>query len=181
MQSTPTLAILAALLLVSACVPEPLEGLEDAGDNTNGDPMNNDMGTVNSNTTTGSNGGTGSFDTEFVAVSQILTSNCASTSGCHDAGNMPFATSAFQITGGSNAEPGAVQSAIDGVSANTSPNMLIAPNSAAMSEIYIRITKESDDPQLMGQGAFGAAADPLPADQITTIESWINNGANYMQ
>lgn len=165
-------------LVGTGCVPEPLTGLDDAGGGNNMNSMNADTG-MNSNTTNGMSNGGGGFSTEFVSVAEILRTNCA-LSGCHDAA-MPFPNQSFEITGGMNAQPADVQSGIEGVTAMASPNMLIAPGSAAMSEIYIRITKPSGDAMLMGQGAYGAAATPLPMDQITTIETWINNGATYMQ
>ncbi len=175
-------AALGVMALVGAgCVPEPLEGLDDAGGGNNSNSMNTDAG--NNNTMTGDSGGNngGGFNTDFVAVSAILTSNCTNAAGCHDAGNSPIGTSSFTINGGMNAGPADVQAALDGVTAMSSPNMLISPSSPAMSEIFIRITKDASDPLLMGQGAFGAAATPLDQPDIDAIDAWITAGAPYMQ
>lgn len=162
------------------CVPDPLEGF----DNSDAAPSNNQNNVTtgdagNNNTSTGDammmNGG--SFTQEFIAVSEILNTNCV-IAACH--GNPPGAAQTFQVPVNepTHAE---LQTALSTTTPAPSGMRLITPNQPTMSEVYVRITLPAGDPQLMGAGTYGAAATPLSMTQIQTIEDWISNGAQYTQ
>lgn len=168
-----TISLTVVAMGAAACVPDPLEGFDDMGLTPNSN-MNGDMGPVG-DMPPGNNGG--GFNTEFVAVHAVITQNCL-LAGCHGMGS----GAVFTVITGQQATPGELQSALETIiPAPGTGNRLIVARSPAMSEIYLRITKPAGDLGLMGQQTYGAMAVPLSPEQISTIETWITNGAIYTQ
>jgi hypothetical protein len=79
----------------------------------------------------------------------------------------------FNIPTGESATASEVEAALSITSPTNTGNPLVTPGVPAMSEIYLRITKQADDEQLMPPTGALTMAD------IMTIETWISDGANY--
>lgn len=169
-----TICLIATSLASAACVPDKLEGFDDAGTTTTPNSSTTDMGTTPTDMTTM----TGNFNPEFLAVTAIIRPNCL-LGGCH--GQPPGAAQVFLVGTGTNATDAEIQTILSTSIPGPSGNRMIAAGSPDTSEIYVRVSKTAGDPLLMGAGTYGAAATPLSPAQIETIRAWIANGAIYTQ
>lgn len=169
-----TICLFATSLATAACVPDPLEGFDDMGTTTPTNSTTTDMGGTPTDMPTM----TGSFNPEFLAVTAILRPNCL-LGGCH--GQPPGAAQVFIVGTGTNATDAEIQTILSSSIPGPSGNRMIAAGSPDTSEIYVRVSKPAGDPLLMGAGTYGAAGTPLTPAQVTTIQTWIANGAIYTQ
>ncbi len=164
-------ALLVALVAGLGCLPGPTREFSDIGVGGN-----QNTGDASNGGTSGGGGGDGGMTNggdnsqEFTQVATIITANCA-LGGCH--GSPPAPNQVFNIPTGEDATASEVEAALSTTSPSGTGNLLVSPNAPEMSEIYVRITKQADDEQLMPP--TGA----LAMEDIMTIESWISNGANY--
>jgi hypothetical protein len=97
-------------------------------------------------------------------IQPIFTRNCAIT-GCH---------AADTASGGMILDAGqAYTNLVGATSSEVAPEKRVQPGDSAHSYLYEKINKAQ--PTSGGQMPLGA--DPLPADQIALIKTWIDQGA----
>jgi hypothetical protein len=159
-----TLLALGATITVS-CAPADLEPIPA---DASGTDSTSDTGVDTGADGVDSTSGEDVFEPndEFAEVVSILTAEC-SDSGCH--GQNPNGN--FHIEGGMSASPAAVRNALEDVD-SVSGGTLIAPGSPDESVIYERITAD------VGRMP-SPPEEPLSSEQITAIETWIENGAEF--
>lgn len=164
-------SILVAALAV-ACTPDPLAGFGDASvDNNSGTDMGPGPGPNNGTNGTnngGPNNGGMTVTAEFQQVADIMIPNCLAA-GCH--GPQPMGV--FAVPTGVNATPAELAAALQVQTPTADGPRLVTPNDPAMSDISIRITETDPIRRMPAAG--------LPMTDITTIETWISNGAVYFQ
>jgi hypothetical protein len=144
------------------CAPETLEGFEPP------EPTNN---STSNNTSTNNSTSGGTFTTEFVNVTSILTDNCTQAA-CHG----QFAANGFVVPTDQNATPEEMRQALEGKRANMSGELLINPGNPDTSDIWARMSLPTTDNLYMP-----STKAVIDGASMTLLQTWIQNGAVYTQ